>query len=173
MGLSSSLIDLAGRALACAGLVGALAGSASAAEPRPVPSATVQRTDGTAVDLASLAVAGPWVIVGVAVDAPVTSRLLQAFEAWKVGGMAGQVVLLVDGSPAAVGRLEAAWRERLPGVQFIADDKGIGRRALQVRAFPTILGAKSGMVDWQIAGVLNDPAMLRAVVESWIASTTP
>ena len=173
MRLSFSTSGLAAL-LTAASLTLMLGASARAAEPRPVPSASVQRADGSSFEFASLAVAGPWVIVGVAAESPTTVRLLQAFETWKLGMAPGQVVLLVDGSPAAVGRLEAAWREKLPGIQFVADDRGAARRALQVRAFPTVLGARSGMVEWQVAGVLNDPSMLRAVIASWLsAPTTP
>lgn len=149
------------------------AATAGAAEPRPVPSAPVQRADGTTVDLASLATSGPWVVISVTAEAPVTVRLLRALEAWTLPIGAGQVVLLVDGTPLQVGRLAAAWESKVPGLQWVADERGEARRALQVRALPTIIGARSGMLEWQIAGVLNDPAMLRSVVGSWLSDAQP
>jgi hypothetical protein len=168
-------VPLVAPMLRCALCVLLLAAGARplAAEVRPIPSAPVQNADGTTVDLASLALNGTWVFVSVTAEAPVTVRLLRALESWHLALTPGQVVVLVDGTPAEVGRLEATWQTKVPMVRFVADDKGQARRALQVRALPTIVGGRSGMVEWQVAGVLNDPAMLRAVVEGWLASTTP
>ena len=53
------------------------------------------------------------------------------------------------------------------------DVKGEARRALGVKAVPTVLGARGTYVEWRIAGVLNDPELLRQVVVSWLADDRP
>lgn len=64
--------------------------------------------------------------------------------------------------------LIAEWSDKLPGVRWVADPENVVARELSVRGAPTLIGVNGTEVKWVLAGVLNDPAMVRDVVRSWI-----
>ncbi len=149
------------------------AGQAHAGERRELPPAMVSRADGTPVAVPALAAQRAWLLIFVDADAPGSRRLLDALEAWALGPRAAQVVIVLQGPASGVAAAVTEWQSKLPGVTVTTDAKGAARQALRVKAVPTVIGARGVWVEWQIAGVLNDPEMLRQVVVSWLADDRP
>jgi hypothetical protein len=145
---------------------------ASAFERRPLPSAALIRADGTPLDVVAMARDEAWLIIYVDPDAPASARLLQALVDWSLEARAVRVLLVMTEGPTTAAAV-SAWQDKLGGVTLAIDQRGQARRPLGVRAVPTILGARGAWIEWQVAGVLNDPEMLRQVVLSWLADDRP
>lgn len=147
-------------------------GAASAGERRELPVTSIALADGSTTELAALAHNRGWLLMVVDAE-PNGGRLLTALESWQLGSRGAQVAIVLQGSAADVAAAAAAWQEKLPGLVIATDAKGVARRALGVKAIPTVIGARGTFVEWQIAGVLNDPEVLRQVVISWLADERP
>lgn len=173
-----SLISATGQRAVVAGILVGLAwqagtASAGAGERRELPVATITRADGTSMEIAALSQNRTWLLMVVDGEVSGGGRMLEAFQTWQLGSRVSQIVIVLQGSAADVARTAAAWQEKLPGVVVATDVKGTARRALGVKAIPTVLGARGTFVEWQVAGVLNDPEVLRQVILSWLADDRP
>jgi len=138
-----------------------------AAERHPLPDVAVRTTDGASLTLSHLAQDGNWLLIYVTESSVASARLLDALERWQVDGT-GRVAVLVGDPPASAGAYISKHRDRLPGVRWAIDADRSAWRALQLRGVPVLLGAVGPDVEWKLAGVLNDPSALEAVVRSWI-----
>lgn len=154
-------------------LVATAAGRTTGLERRPLPQVVATRADGSQVDLPTLAQDRGWLLLVVAADAPGSQRLLDALESWVAGPRAAQIVVLLQGTKAVVGKAATQWQAKLPGAVILDDSNGTTREAIGVRAIPSVIGLRGAWVEWRIAGVLNDPEMLRAVIVSWLADDRP
>ncbi|MCC6161760.1 MAG: hypothetical protein IT182_00220 [Acidobacteria bacterium] len=155
----------------CVCVAGAV--DARAFERRELPVVTITRADGTPLSIPALAQPRGWLLMVVDADAAGSRRLLDALQTWSLGPSASGIVLVLEGSAASVAEAAREWQEKLPGAVIATDVKGEARRALGVKAVPTVLGARGTYVEWRIAGVLNDPELLRQVVVSWLADDRP
>ncbi len=157
------------RMVAGTALSACLLGTSLAAQRhQPLPDATVQSVDGTEGTLVSAAREGQWLILYIGgPDSMPSARLLEALTKWEMGSALARIVVIVESGQDAR-QMAAAWSDRLPGVQWLADTKGEAARGLKVRGAPTVMGVKAQSLEWMLAGVLNDPAMLRDVIRSWI-----
>lgn len=143
--------------------------SLAAQRHQPLPEATVQSADGAEATLAGAARDGQWLLLYVGgPDSMPSSRLLDALVKWELGAALSRIVVVVESGQDAR-QMASAWSERLPGVQWLGDTKGEAARGLKVRGAPTLMGAKGQTLEWMLAGVLNDPVMLRDVIRSWIS----
>jgi hypothetical protein len=146
-----------------------LAHRADAQQRRPLPQVDVVGVGGSPVALGSHATGSQWLILYVgASTSSASSRILEAMAKWELGGGLSRILVIVaqEGDPQQVSE---PWREKLPDVRWVGDPKNEVARALDVRGGPTLIGVKGEQVEWVLAGVLNDPAMLRDVVRSWIS----
>lgn len=153
-----------------AAFVLAVAGTALAQPPaaKPLPDADVLTTEGALVKLNALSPGGQWLIVYAVESAPPTERLLEALTKWELGAGLGRVVVVVA-QVADAGPMAAKWAERLPAVRWVSDPSGSVGRGAGLRGGPMLIGARDGDVGFILAGVLNDPTMLRDAVRGWIA----
>ena len=142
--------------------------TAAALERQALASTALTRADGTAFDLLTVVQERSWLIVYVGPASPTSARLLQALERWQLPGEGGRVLVILASGDHDAARLGQEWQTRLPGLSLAMDVQGRARRPLRVRAVPTVIGARGGWAEWQIAGVLNDPELLRSVVQSWL-----
>lgn len=158
------------RSLAGLTLTACLLGtSVTAQRHQPLPDASLVSVEGAESTLASAARDGQWLLLYVGgPGAMPSSRLLDALSTWELGPALARIVVVVESGEDAR-QMAAAWADRLPGVQWLADTKGEAARGLKVRGAPTVMGVKGPALEWMLAGVLNDPAMLRDVIRSWIA----
>ena len=150
-----------------AGVGAAWSQAALAAERRPVVPIPLTRADGSAFDMATSVQEGPWLIVYVDPQSPTSGRLLQALVDWKLDAHAGQILVVLPGGDTATA-VATEWQEKLGALPITIDAQRGGRQALGIKAIPTVLGARGAWVEWQVAGVLNDPEVLRGVITSWI-----
>lgn len=161
-------LSWAARCVAGVALMTMAVGPVAAQASRPVPEVAVAAPGGAMVPLTSLGGEQPWLILYMGAPGSAASlRLLQAMESWALGGALSRVVVVVA-TAADAQPLASEWATRLPGVRWAGDPDNAMAKALGVRGAPTLLGIKGGAVDWVLAGVLNDPTMLRDVVKSWI-----
>lgn len=140
----------------------------SAADKKPLPATRVQAVGGGQV---SLDQAGPEsrVYVYLMPDSTVSRRFLVALRGWQL--QAPERVTLVIGGPQPEAAAFAAADHGVPGVQWLLDPERTFWTDLQVTGVPTLFGVRAGLIEWRLAGVLNDPSALESVVTSWV--TTP
>ena len=170
MGLHSRwrLVRMAMLALA---VVAWLAPNAGAADKRPLPSSLVQSVDGAPMPLDHLVAEGQWLVIYVLPDSTAAGRLLDALGQWELPTL-GRIRILVGGAPAAATAF--AKRDRgLPELQWSLDPQQSAWKDLQITGVPALFGIKNGAIEWRLAGVLNDPTALRAVVTSWTGQSAP
>ena len=151
-------------------LVASVTIPAGAGQQRPLPEVDVVLAGRTATPLSALAADGQWLILYVgAPSSTASARLLDAMTQWQLDTALSRVLIVVadEKDPETVA---AQWREKLPGARWAADPTGELAKGLKVRGAPTLIGASGTTVHWVLAGVLNDPTMLRDVVRSWTAA---
>lgn len=136
-----------------------------AADKRPLPATRLQTVDGALVSLDQV---GPEsrVYIYITPDSAVSRRLLTALRGWQL--QAPDRVTLVVGGPRAEASAFASADHGLTGVQWLLDPERALWSDLQVTGVPTLFGVRAGIVEWRLAGVLNDPSALKAVVTSWV-----
>lgn len=165
-----TLSRLSGRPLVAGLLLGLLCGSATAAtaaDKNPVPSAVLQSADGGAIELALAAAEGNWLLIYLAPESPASRRLLDAMRQWQLPALDHVLVVVGGDQPAA--REFVAADHQLPGVRFALDPQRDAWKALQLSGVPSLVGTRNNLQEWRLAGVLNDPEALRAVLTSWLA----
>lgn len=147
-------------------------GSASAAaDRRPLPAFSVVTPAGAPVASSQVSGTGRWLLIYVKPHCVPCDRLLTALDTWGVLQQAGaaRVVVVVADSPES---LEARVRPLMPtsgqAVQLYADAAGQAAAALGVTRAPVLVGVEDGLVDWTVAGVLNDPKTVETVVRQWL-----
>lgn len=146
----------------------ALALTADAADKRPLPATRLQAADGSPVSLDPAAPEAR-VYVYVTPGSTVSRRFLAALRDWQVPAP-DRITVVVGGTQAEAAAFAAA-DHGVPGVQWLLDPDRTFWTDLQVTGVPTLFGVRGGVIEWRLAGVLNDPAALKAVVTSWL--TTP
>lgn len=151
--------------LALVVMLGAATLVAEAADKRPLPATRLQTADGAPI---SLDQAGPEsrVYIYITPDSAVSRRLLTALRGWQL--QAPERITLVVGGPRAEAAVFAAADHGLVGVQWLLDPERAMWSDLQVTGVPTLFGVRAGIVEWRLAGVLNDPSALKPVVTSWV-----
>ena len=148
--------------------LGILTAAPQAQRKQPLPEASVKAHDGKDVALAALSQDAQWLLLYVGgADSTASTRLLEALAKWDLGEALTRVVIVV-GDTADIQTAARLWADRLPGAQWYGDPAGNAGRALKLRGAPTLIGARGPSVEWVLAGVLNDPTMLRDVVRSWV-----
>ncbi|MGC4081077.1 MAG: hypothetical protein QM736_02940 [Vicinamibacterales bacterium] len=152
------------RTLVALATVVIVAGSAGAADKRPLPASRVQTVDGASLTLDQ---AGPEsrVYVYVLPGSTTSARLLTALRDWQLEHI-GQVTLVVGG-PRETAVAFAAANHGLQGVQWLIDADRAFWTDMQITGVPTLFGVRGGVVEWRLAGVLNEPGALKGVVSSW------
>lgn len=155
------------RRLVAAAMLVAATGMLSA-QARLLPQ--VEVSSGGALEmLPSLAIEGQWLIVSVAPSSPPSARLLQALTAWEIESRTARLLIVAEGVTDAR-PLAEAWSERLPGARWVADPTNAIARSMNLRGAPMVFGVRNQEIVWVLAGVLNDPAMLRDAATSWLAN---
>lgn len=145
----------------------ALASTVSAAQAvRPLPDADLVVPPGGLTKLTALGQEGQWLILYLGENSPPSARLLEALAGWELGPQLARVVVVVRGTDAQP--LAEEWTARLPGVRWASDPSGSIARGAGLRGTPTVIGARSAGIGFILAGVLNDPSMIRDVVTGWL-----
>jgi hypothetical protein len=145
-----------------------LAGAAASAQDRPLPEFLVQHPDGHEIASVVMSAQAKWLLIYVKPDCRPCNSLLRAMPKWNTTALPSRVVLVVAGP-----RTEArAWIEKmLPSdlqLTWYADPERVAATALELSGAPVLIGVRNGAVEWQVGGVLNDPAALESVVRSWV-----
>ena len=153
--------------IALAVAIAATAAAAAQSSDRPIPDATLAMADGSQTSLHALASEGQWLIVYLGASSPPGSRLLDALTTWELGTQTSRIVVVTT-ADVDVRALASEWSARLPGTRWAVDPANVLARGLSIRGAPTVVGARGIHAAWVLAGVLNDPSMVRDVVKSWM-----
>ena len=147
-------------------------GSASAAaDRRPLPAFSVVTPAGAPIASSQLGGSGRWLLIYVKPQCPACDRLLAALDTWGVlqQGAARVVVVVADSPDVLEVRVRPLMATSGQAVQLYADANGQAAAALGVARAPVLVGVEGGLVDWTVAGVLNDPKTVETVVRHWLA----
>jgi hypothetical protein len=154
-------------------VVALLCGSvAAAADRRPLPAFSVATAGGVTTASSELVSRpGRWLLIYVTPGCLPCDRLLASLDSWDVVQQhAGRTVVLVADEPES---LESRIRLLMPGsaaaVRLYADIDRRAASALGVTGAPVVVGIEDGLIDWTVAGVLNDPKTLETLVRTWLA----
>ena len=83
--------------------------------------------------------------------------------------MAAVIVVVADSPESLETRVRPLMATSGQAVQLYADAAGQAAAALGVKRAPVLIGVDDGLVDWTVAGVLNDPQTVETVVRHWLA----
>jgi hypothetical protein len=147
--------------IAALALIVPCARSASAGERKPLPAFGVTAPDGARVSSSVLATSERWLIVYGAANCVSCDRLVHALEEWNVPRAGGRTVVIVEVPAEGSGTAQAA-----PDTYL--DPGGAAARALGLTERPAVLGIENGAIEWVVQGVLNDPNMLKELVQRWL-----
>jgi hypothetical protein len=142
--------------------------AASVQSRRPLPDAELVAGDGTPIKLTALGHDGEWLLLSIHASSTPSQRLLEAMADWGLGGALARVVVIV-GSDGNAGLLASQWSERLPGIRWVSDPSGNVARQVGLRGAPAVIGVAGGDIGFILAGVLNDPTMVRDVIKGWLS----
>lgn len=144
-------------------------GLARAAEKQPLPQSLVQTRDGAPVTLDQSTGPESRVFIYVLPGSAVSTRLIAALSAWQLAAPE-RVSIVVGGEKAAAAAFAAAEHGLPSGVQWLLDPDRTFWTDLQVTGVPTLFGVRNGLVEWRLAGVLNEPTALKGVITSWVSA---
>jgi hypothetical protein len=137
-----------------------------AAQPGPLPAFHLSATDGHAVAGSDLPAKGKWIILYIAPHSHETDRVLSLLSPAKNPGLAGKVAIIVAGSVDETRKLEQAYPNS--GLSWFADANKEAASALKLNGSPMVLGLNEKSVRWVLNGVLQNGAVFRSVVDSWL-----
>lgn len=146
-----------------------MAAAAASAQDRPVPEFIVRNSADQEVASSVMSVQPKWLLVYVAPECRPCNALMRALPKWQSAELMVRVVLVVAGSHAGA----KAWIEKtLPAdmqtLTWYADPERRAAKALELTGAPVLIGVRNGNLEWQLGGVLNNPAALESVVRSWV-----
>jgi hypothetical protein len=140
------------------------------AEGRPLPVFSVTAADGSLVSSAALGGSEPWLLIYASPQCVACERLLRALDDWAIARASGRTVVIVaseassnapaNGSPTTGATSQSA-------VRSFSDSGGAAGLSLEVTDVPAVMGIRDGRIEWTVQGVLNDPAMLKGLLERW------
>jgi hypothetical protein len=141
----------------------------AAAQDRAVPEFTVHDASGGYVASAVLAAQPKSLVVYLGPDCRSCASFMRALPKWQSPGLQTRLILLVMAKPADAAKwIEQTLPEEMRAITWYADPDRSAAKALKLTSAPVLLGVREGKIEWQLAGVLNDPAALESVVRSWV-----
>lgn len=151
------------------GVFAMVTASLQAGQRRPVPDIQMLGRDGKTASLRAALPPQPSVVIFVAPGSAPSERLLEAMTIWTPAIDPTRLVFVVDGRSPDAGQWLARYLspngEGAPLVFFDVDGKG--RTALTISGAPALLGITAGEIQWDLAGVLNDPSALEPMIRNW------
>lgn len=153
------------------GVAMALVAVSAAADRRPLPAFSVVTPAGVPTVSTQLGGSGRWLLIYVKPHCVSCDRLLTALDTWGVlqQGAARVVVVVADSPESLEARVRPLMATSGQAVQLYADATAQAAAALGVGRAPLLIGVEDGLVDWTVAGVLNDPHAVETVVRNWLA----
>jgi hypothetical protein len=146
-----------------------LTAAAASAQDRALPDFLVRHPDGHEVASAVMSAQPKWLLVYLTPDCRPCNTFLRALPKWQSPGLAVRLVLVIAGP-----RTEAkAWLDKvlpadMEAPTWYADPERAAAKALELTGAPVLVGVRNGILEWELGGVLNDPAALESVVRSWV-----
>jgi len=146
-----------------------LAAADASAQNRPLPDFLVRGGADQEIASSVMSVQPKWLLVYLAPDCRPCNTLMRALPKWQSAELMVRVVLVVAG-PTADAR---TWVEKnlpaeMQNLTWFADPDRAASKALKLTGAPVLIGVRNGQIEWQLGGVLNDPAALESVVRSWV-----
>lgn len=141
----------------------------SAAQEERLPEFVVQRQDGAPVTSEQMAPESKWLLIYLNPSCRACDTLMRALPKWQTPALMSRLVLVVGGKPAeAAAYVAKSLPEEMAGLRWYHDADRAAAHALELIGAPMLFGVQDGEIEWQLGGVLNDPAALESVVRSWV-----
>ena len=149
-------------------IVAVLTAAAAAAQDRPVPEFIVRNSADQEVASSVMSVQPKWLLVYLTPDCRPCNSLMRALPKWRSAELMVRVVLVVAGTHAdAKAWIEKSLPPDMHTLTWYADPDRRAAKALELTGAPVLIGVRNGHLEWQLGGVLNNPAALESVVRSW------
>lgn len=126
---------------------------------------TIARLDGQAIDTATLAKTGKWVLVYVTPRCVSCDRALTSWRVDDPQTMAVQTVVIVGHASPADARALQARTPPLTRAAWYVDTGSVVEQALDAHGAPIILGLNDRSIGWTTQGALP---IARSVVVDWL-----
>jgi hypothetical protein len=143
-------------------------GAGRAAEHRSLPALELTTLRGRPVSGATLAYAGPWLLIYAQAGSEASQGLLGVVAADTRLRSRGAIVVVVAGRARQAAELAARF-PRLTGAAWYSDPSHSLPRQLGLAGAPVVLGVRGEVVEWSLTGVLADVDHLRSILATWTA----
>lgn len=146
---------------------------ARAIERTKIPAFAVTGRDGRSRSSESLQRGGQWLLVVVHPSCKPCDTVLQAVAALPPEPTGSRLVIVISSGTAAD---VAALVERYPSLttaEWLTGAAAEVNEALKLTAASALFGVRGNMIEWSVSGVLNDPADVRSIAASWLATAAP
>jgi hypothetical protein len=136
-------------------------------ERKPLPAFDLIDVEGRVTQSTRLSSPGPWLIVYVRPDCPPCETVLRSVDLDQDPALPSRIVVVVG--TADLGALQQI-RQRFPALASSSwyADASTGAPALGIASAPAVVGVRDGIVQWSVAGVLNDATDIRTIMTNWV-----
>lgn len=146
-----------------------LTSAAAAAQNRAVPEFIVRNSADTEVASSVMSAQPKWLLVYVTPDCRPCNALMRSLPKWQSVELMVRVVLVVAGKYAdAKAWIEKSLPPEMHTLTWYVDPDRRAAKALELTGAPVLIGVRDGQLEWQLGGVLGNPAALESVVRSWV-----
>ena len=141
----------------------------ASAQDRAVPEFIVRNSADHEVASSVMSVQPKWLLVYVSPDCRPCNALMRALPKWQTAELMVRAVLVVAGKqPDAKAWIEKSLPPEMHTLTWYVDPDRRAAKALELTGAPVLIGVRNGQLEWQLGGVLNNPAALESVVRSWV-----
>lgn len=141
----------------------------ASAQQGGLPAFSVHTPDGREVPSSALTTEQKWLLVYVSPGCRACETFMRALPGWQSPALLSRLVLVVGGkTPQAQAWIQKTLAPELSALTWYTDPDRQAWDALELPGAPVLMGIQWGKVEWQLGGVLNDPAALTSVVRSWV-----
>ena len=161
-------ISSCSKAAIAAALVGMWGTIGIAVERMALPAFTLTSGDGASVASNRLVQPGAWALIYVRRQCLPCESVLRSIDRAEHPALARRLVIVIAESSSEELREEAARYPDLSEATWLADASNAVPRVIGQTGAPSIFGMRDKMIEWNVAGVLIDPADPKSILVNWI-----
>jgi hypothetical protein len=146
----------------------AMAGSAHATEPMPLPDFEVVALDGGSVRSQELASNGKWLLIYVQPNCRPCEALLTLVTEPEFSLLARKLVIIVGGAtPDEAGSMASRFPD-LAAASWYSDPPKTAQAQMKIGGAPVAIGVLQTNIIWNLSGVLSESVRMKSILKSWI-----